>query len=118
MAMLSVILTVPLLAQNESFQAWPEVDAFFQLNSDVRVSIFDAATRENRQGTSAEIRPNIDFFFKPLVKLKRITIFELDPSKNRLVMLRLGYRYMPATDGPTERRGIVEATGIRLAACI
>jgi len=109
-ALFGVVLASPLLAQNQSFQAWPEVDAYFQLNSDVRVSIFDAATRENRQGTSAEIGPNIDFFFKPLVKLKRITIFELDQSKNRLVMLRLGYRYMPTTDGPTEHRGIVEAT--------
>jgi hypothetical protein len=96
----------PLLAQNQSFQAWPEVDAYFQLNSNVRVSIFDAATRENRQETSAEIGPNIDFFFKPLVKLKRIAIFELDQSKNSLVMLRLGYRYMPTTDGPTEHRGV------------
>jgi hypothetical protein len=45
MAVLSVILTVPLLANNQPFQAWPEVDAYVQLNSDVRVSIFDAATR-------------------------------------------------------------------------
>jgi hypothetical protein len=111
MAQFSVVLASPLLAQNQSFQAWPEVDAYFQLSSNVRVSIFDAATRENRQGTSAEIGPNIDSFFKPLVKLKRVTIFELDQSKNRLVMLRFGYRYMPTTDGPTEHRGIFEATG-------
>jgi Protein of unknown function (DUF2490) len=26
-------------------------------------------------------------------------------------MLRVAYRYMPSTDGPTENRGIVEATG-------
>jgi hypothetical protein len=109
-ALFGVVLASSLLAQNQSVQAWPEVDAYFQLNSNVRVSIFDAATRENGQGTSAEIGPNIDFFFKPLVKLKRIAIFELDQSKNSLAMLRLGYRYMPTTDGPTEHRGIVEAT--------
>jgi hypothetical protein len=45
------------------------------------------------------------------MKLKRITVFELDQSKNRPLMLRLGYRYMPTTDGPTENRGILEATG-------
>jgi Protein of unknown function (DUF2490) len=110
-AALSVILASPLRAQNQSFQAWPEVDAYFQLNSNVRVSLFDAATRENRQGTSAEIGPNIDFFFKPLVKLKRITVFELDQSKNRLLMFRAGYRYMPSSDWPPEHRGLLEATG-------
>ena len=76
------------------------------MNSDVRVSFFAAATREDRQGTSAEIGPNIDFYFKPLVKLKKITIFELDPAKSRLLMFRAGYRYMPSTSGPTEHRGL------------
>ena len=65
------------------------------------VVLFAAATRENREGTSAEIGPNIDFYFKPLVKLKRITVFELDPSKSRLLTLRFGHRYMPETNGPT-----------------
>lgn len=62
-------------------------------------------------GSSAEIGPNIDFFLKPLVKLKRITVFQLDQSKDRPVMLRLGYRYMPSTDGTVEHRGFAEATG-------
>ncbi len=66
--------------------------------------------RENRQGASAELGPNIDFYFKPLVKLTRITVFELDQSKSRLVMLRAGYRYMPSTHGATKHRGLLEAT--------
>lgn len=91
----------PLLAQTQSVQGWPEVDAYLSLNSNVRLSFLAAATRENREGTSAEIGPNIDFYFKPLVKLKRITVFELDPSKSRLLTLRFGHRYMPETNGPT-----------------
>jgi hypothetical protein len=105
------ILALPAVAQTQSLQTWPEVDTYVTLNSDVRFSFFAAATRENRLGTSSEVGPNIDLYFKPLVKLKRITIFELDQSKSRLVMLRLGYRYMPSTDGPTEHRGLLEATG-------
>jgi hypothetical protein len=38
MVVLSVILASPLVAQNQSFQAWPEVDAYFQLNSAVQSS--------------------------------------------------------------------------------
>jgi hypothetical protein len=101
------ILALPVWAQT---QAWPELDTYVTLNSAVRISFYAAATRENRTGTSAEVGPNIDFFFKPLVKLQRATIFELDQSKGKLVMLRFGYRYMPSTDGPTEHRGMVEAT--------
>ena len=107
---LLAILASPVAAQNQSAQAWPEVDTYVTLNSDVRVSFFAAATRENREGTNAEIGPNIDFYFKPLVKLTRITVFELDQSKSRLVMLRAGYRYMPSTNGATEHRGLLEAT--------
>ena len=108
--LLLAILVSPLTAQTQSLQAWPEVDTYVSLNSDVRVSFFAAATREDRQGASAELGPNIDFYFKPLVKLERITVFELDPSKSRLLMFRAGYRYMPSTDGPTEHRGLLEAT--------
>ncbi len=109
--LLLAILASPLTVQTQSLQAWPEVDTYLRLNPDLRVSFFAAATRENRQGTSSEAGPNFDFYFKPMVKLKRITIFELDQSKSRLVMLRLGYRYMPSTDGPTEHRILLEATG-------
>ncbi len=109
MALLVALLASPLAAQTPT-QAWPEIDTYLSLNSDVRVSFFAAATRENRHGTDAEIGPNIDFYFKPLVKLKIITVFELDPAKSRLLMFRAGYRYMPSTDGPTEHRGLLEAT--------
>ena len=110
LGVLLAILASQVAAQEQSAQAWPEVDAHVTLNSDVRVSFFAAATRENRQGSSAELGPNIDFYFKPLVKLTRITVFELDQSKSRLVMLRAGYRYMPSTNGATEHRGLLEAT--------
>ena len=109
-ATLGAMLTILALPVSAQTQAWPELDTYVTLNSAMRVSFYAAATRENRIGTSAEVGPNIDFFFKPLVKLQRITIFELDQSKGKLVMLRFGYRYMPSTGGPTEHRGMVEAT--------
>jgi hypothetical protein len=95
----------------QSFQSWPELDAYLQFNSNVRGSFFAALTRENAEGSSIEIGPNIDFFFKPLVKLKRITVFELDQSKSRPMMFRLFYRYLPAVEGPNEHRVGVEGTG-------
>ena len=95
----------------QSLQSWPEVDAYLQFNSNVRLSFFGSLARENAEGSSAEIGPNIDFFLKSLIKLKRITVFQIDESKDRPLILRSGYRYMPSTDGTVEHRGIVEATG-------
>jgi hypothetical protein len=111
LGLLIAVLASPVAAQPQSYQTWPEIDTYLRLSSDVRASFFAATTKENRQGTDAEVGPNIDFFLKPLMKLKRITIFDLDRSKDRPLMLRLGYRYMPTTNGPTENRGILEATG-------
>jgi len=111
LGLLVVILALPVAAQDASSQAWPEIDAYLRLNSDMRVSFFAAKTRESGEETSAEVGPNIDFYFRPVLKLKRITVFQLDQSKERPLMLRVGYRYMPSTDGPTEHRGLVEATG-------
>ena len=96
---------------NSVSQAWPEIDTFFKVNSNVRLSFFAATTREEAQGTDAEIGPNFDFFAKPLRKAVRFTVFDLDQSKSRLLMLRAGYRYMPSTTASTENRGILEATG-------
>jgi hypothetical protein len=111
LALLLAVLSSPVASQNQSFQTWPEIDTYLRLGSDVRASFFASWTKENRQGTDADVGPNIDFFLKPLVKLKRITIFALDQSKDRPLMLRFGYRYMPTTNGPTENRGILETTG-------
>jgi hypothetical protein len=98
-------------AQHSISQAWPEIDTFFKVNSSVRLSFFAATTREEAEGTDAEIGPNFDFFAKPLRKAARFTVFDLDQSKSRLLMLRAGYRYMPSTTAPTENRAILEATG-------
>jgi Protein of unknown function (DUF2490) len=95
----------------QSLQNWPEVDTYLKLSSNLRVSFYGALTRENAAASSAEVGPNIDFFLKPLIKLKRITVFQLDQSKERPLTLRLGYRYMPSTDGTVEHRGLAEATG-------
>ena len=103
-------IVAPLLAA-QSLQSWPEVDTYFKVNSNVRTSFYAALTRENATGSSAEIGPNIDYFLKPLVRLKRITVFEIDQAKDRPLMFRLGYRYMPSTDGTVEHRGIAEVTG-------
>jgi hypothetical protein len=108
--MISVLVlgSPPVAAQ--TFQVWPEISTYVKLNSDVRLYFIATRTRENGQGSSGEIGPNVDFYLKPLLKLQRDTVFQLDKSKSRPLLLRLGYRYLPSTDEAPEHRGVMEAT--------
>ena len=110
-SMISVVVLVLAPADAQTFQAWPEISTYVKLNSDVRLYFIATTTRENGKGSSAEIGPNADFFLKPLLKLQKVTVFQLDKSKSRPLLLRLGYRYLPSTDGPPENRLVMEATG-------
>ena len=97
-------------AQAQTYQTWPEIDTYKNLNQNFRLYFIAAQTIENRE-KDAEIGPNLDFFFKPLFKNNRSVIFQPDPSKARPFLLRVGYRYLPSTSGPTEHRCVLEATG-------
>jgi hypothetical protein len=110
-AVISLLVIVLKPAGAQTSQFWPEISTYVKLNSSVRLYFIAASTRENSRGTSAEIGPNLDFFLKPLAKLERASIFQVDKSKSRPLLLRLGYRYLPTTDGPSEHRAVMEATG-------
>ena len=106
---LLVLISPP--AEAQIFQVLPEISTYVKLDSHVRLYFLATTTRENRKGTSGEIGPNIDFYLKPLLRLEKGTVFQLDKSKSRPLLLRLGFRYLPSTDGPSEHRGVLEATG-------
>jgi hypothetical protein len=104
---LSLALLVPTLALHSSAQVdelLPEIDAYYKLTPDVRVSFQARETREGGDPTQAEIGPSIDFYLKPLLKLKKITTFDRDDSKSRPLVLSIGYRYLPSPNSPPENR--------------
>jgi hypothetical protein len=91
-------------AQSSVTEFFPEVDAYFKLNSNIR-SVFQAKeTREGGDPTQAEIGPSIEFYLKPLIKLKKVTAFDLDDAKSRPLVLAIGYRYVPTPGKPTVNR--------------
>jgi len=104
---LAVALIVPALGLNASTQVdqlLPEIDAYYKPASDVRLSFQAKETREGGSPTQAEIGPSVQFYLKPLVKLKGITQFDLDDSKKRPLLLAIGYRYLPSPNTPAENR--------------
>jgi Protein of unknown function (DUF2490) len=91
-------------AQTSTSEFFPEIDAYARLNSHVRFVFQAKETREGGDPTQAELGPSIEFSMKPLVKLKKVTDFDLDDAKSRSLVWSIGYRYMPSPNRPTVNR--------------
>ena len=95
LALVSLVILCSLSASAQTDQLLPEIDTYVKLSSDVRVSFQAKGTREGGDPIQAEIGPSLDFYLKPLVRLKKATQFDLDDSKSRPVVFSIGYRYLP-----------------------
>jgi hypothetical protein len=105
--MLALLLLLPAssaFAQNSTTEFLPEIDASFKLNSYVRFVFQAKETREGGDPTQAEVGPSIEFYLKPLLKLKNVTVFDLDDAKSRPLVLAVGYRVVPSPGKPTINR--------------
>ena len=105
---LVVFAAVPAAAQ--SVFAWPEVDVFARLNSSVRLALVATTVKDDGEATDGEFGVNVDLFVKPIRRSPTL-MFRLDESKNRWLLIRTGYRYMPSFTGASaENRVLLEAT--------
>ena len=94
----------PAFAQSSVTEFFPEIDTYFKLNSNIRFVFQAKETREGGDPTQAEIGPSIEFYLKPLLRLKKVTSFDLDDAKSRPLVLAIGYRYVPTPGKPTVNR--------------
>ena len=95
----SLVILGCLSVSAQTAQVLPEVDTYFKLSSDLRVSFQAKQTREASDPVQAEIGPSFDFYLKPLLNLKDIAAFDLDDSKARPLVFSIGYRYLPQANG-------------------
>jgi hypothetical protein len=98
----------PACAQNPQFL--PEIDAHLKLNSNFRTYLEAKDDRDGGDPTQFTIGPSIQFYLKPLLKLKELTVFDLDDSKSRALVLEAGYRAIMAPNTALENRELVAAT--------
>lgn len=102
---LLLLLRCPLATGQTSVAEFlPEIDAHFEVNSNVRFVFQAKDTREGGDPTQAEVGPSVEFYLKPLVKLKKVTLFDLDDAKSRPLVFAVGYRYVPSPGKPTVNR--------------
>jgi len=102
------MLCEPAISQTSQFLL--EIDAYSKLQPDIRFNFQAKETREAGDPIQAEVGPGFDFFLKPLVRLKEITLFDLDDSKARPLQLSVGFRYLASPDKPHIERVVVSLT--------
>lgn len=89
-------------AQTDQFL--PEIDAYYKITSPVRIWFQAKETNEAGTPVTAEIGPSLDFYIKSPLKLADVTAFDLDDSKSRLLVISVGYRYLPTPGSPPTNR--------------
>jgi len=98
-------------ADAQTTQVWPEISLFTRLNDGMRFYFLATTVKESQESTEAEVGPNFDFYLRPFRERKRLAGFRLDESKNRFLLLRVGYRYLDSFSGDAdEHRVVLEAT--------
>jgi Protein of unknown function (DUF2490) len=93
---------IPLHSQD--FQFLPEIDTNLKLNSTVRVYVQAKDDREGGDPQQFTFGPSIQFYLKPLLKLKNVTLWDLDDAKKRPLVVEGGYRVITAPNTPVENR--------------
>lgn len=94
MALLFFLIGRPALAQSVEFV--PETDAYLKLNSVLRAYLQAKDDRDEGTSDQLSIGPSLQFYVKPLIKLRTITTFDLDDSKPRVLVVETGYRSVTA----------------------
>jgi len=101
---LAIVLAAPFAARAQTFQALPEIDAYYRFDPNWRVYFQAKDTREGGSQDTAEIGPSLDFHLKSLEKLREITAYDLDESKKHILLFSVGYRYLPTPNEPPTNR--------------
>ena len=99
-----ILLVLGLRAAAQVDQFLPEIGLYYKPAADVRLTFQAKETREGGDPVQAELGPSVDFYLKPLIRLRMITKYEVDDSKKRPLVFSIGYRYLPSPNTATVNR--------------
>lgn len=105
-----VVCLICATVQAQSPQFLPEVDSYLTVNPAFRAYFQAKDDRDGGDSTQATLGPSVQFFLKPLVRLKKISAFDLDEAKKRPLTLEVGYRYITAPGKDPEDQMLIAAT--------
>jgi len=105
-----VVCLACLPAHAQDTQFLPEIDAHLTWNSYLRGYLQAKDDREGGDPTQFTFGPSLQFFLKPLIKLKNVTAFDLNDAKSRVLVIETGYRIITTPDTPNENRAVEAVT--------
>jgi hypothetical protein len=92
------------LSRAQDTQFLPEIDQHLKLNSNFRILLQAKDDREGGDPQQLTFGPSVEFYLKPLLKLKNVTLFDLDDAKKRPLVFESGYRIITAPNTPVTNR--------------
>src|SRR5215471_12077907 len=96
------------LSSAQDTQFLPEITQHLKLNSHVRVLLQAKDDRDGGDPEQFNFGPSVEFYLKPLLKLKNVTLFDLNDVKKRPIVFESGYRIITAPSTPAKNR-VIEA---------
>jgi hypothetical protein len=109
-AMFVLLLSVQSGAQSVT-QFWPEVEAYAPVASNTRFAFEIKDTREGQLSQQWQFGPSIEVYVKPLLRLRNLSTLAKDEARARILVLNVGYRYLPgAQSDRAENRIVLSAT--------
>jgi hypothetical protein len=104
LAIAALFLGVWIPVRAQSLQTVPEIDAHVTANNFMRAYLQAKDDRDAGASNQFSIGPSVQFYLKPLLKLKQMTEFDLDDAKPRPLVLEVGYRYISTPNEPSTNR--------------
>ena len=99
---LACFARLPCYAQDTQFL--PEIDVHLTFSHGVRGYLQAKGDREGGDPRQFTFGPSVEFYLKPLIKLKSATAVDLDDAKSRPLVWECGYRIITAPNTPNENR--------------
>lgn len=102
---------------SQSPEFLPEIDAHLTVGQHCRVYFQAKDDRDEGTSNQLSIGPSVQFYLKPIVRLKEITTFDLNDARSRALVLEVGYRSVTApNEAATNRMEPVLTTHLPLKA--
>jgi Protein of unknown function (DUF2490) len=107
---LGFLLSGGIPAGAQSPQLLPEIDTYLKVNPMMRAYFQAEGDRDGGVPLQSTLGPSLQFYLKPLLRLKSVTAFDLDDAKKRPLTVEAGYRVITAPDEAIENRFMPMAT--------
>jgi hypothetical protein len=107
-AAMFLLFAASVRAQKEQTQFLPEVDLHYEFIPTARLFVQAKDDRDGGDPAQFTFGPSLLIYRKPLAKLERLVVFDLDTTKTRALVFESGYRVITAPNTPVENR-LIEA---------